>query len=410
MVKFLAILSLTAASVFPAAAAVTPGSLLIYYGWPSGINGTFEVTAAAAEFAAHDVVVLGDGLELDGHPDHANTVAILARIHATAATRVFGYVDLGVSTQNLSLAEIELRMDAWQAAGADGIFLDDFGYDFLVSRARQNAAVAAAHSRGLPVVANGWLPAQVFGSEPDATWNPEGAPTALGPDDYYLSESFLFAAGLYQDEAAWWNKALAVEVYHRQLGFGVLAVTTNDSGGAFDAAAFQYAWYGALLCGYEAVGWGEYLFAASSGSAPLRTPPAIDPGTAFRGSIQAQSPLYRRPTDAGWITLDTALHGGAFEPGWAAAPSAASGLQLSAAPNPFNPATTLSFTLDKPSRVSLEVFSLAGRRERQLLDGAPYGSGEHLLRFDAQGLASGTYLCRLTTAEGTQSRRLTLVR
>ncbi len=46
----------------PAGAGLAPGTLLIYYGWPSGINGTFAVAAAAAELARYDHVVLGDGL------------------------------------------------------------------------------------------------------------------------------------------------------------------------------------------------------------------------------------------------------------------------------------------------------------------------------------------------------------
>ena len=75
----LLILPLLLMASAPARAGVAPGDLLVYYGWPSGINGTFTVAGAAAEFAAYDLVVLGDGLEKATHPDHANTVAIMAQ-------------------------------------------------------------------------------------------------------------------------------------------------------------------------------------------------------------------------------------------------------------------------------------------------------------------------------------------
>ena len=60
-----------------------PGELLIYYAYPSMINGAATIDDAAAEFGLYDVAVIGDGLQ-DGpgdpnpHPDHANTVAIIA--------------------------------------------------------------------------------------------------------------------------------------------------------------------------------------------------------------------------------------------------------------------------------------------------------------------------------------------
>jgi len=397
-------------------AGVAPGSLLIYYGWPSGINGTFAVTAAAAEFAAYDDVVLGDGLELATHPDHANTVAIIAQVHATATTRVFGYIDLGVSTQNFTLAEIGLRVDAWQATGADGVFFDDFGYDFQVTRARQNAAVALAHARGLPVVANGWNPDDVFGAAIDPVANPDGAPTALGAGDFYLSESFQVAIGEYQDEAAWFAKAEAVAAYRAQLGFDVLAVTTNDAANAYDAAKFAYAWYSALLCGYASVGWGEHLFAATTGVAPYRERPAAAPGSGFLSGIFAESPVYRRATDQGWVIIDAASHSGDFTPGAAAADEAPGwDVQLGAAPNPFNPRTMISFELPEAASVTLRVHDAAGRQVRVLAVGSARAAGRHQTAWDGlddggRVLPAGVYVASIEAGGRRESVKLTLAK
>jgi uncharacterized protein (DUF1501 family) len=78
-------------------------------------------------------------------------------------------------------------------------------------------------------------------------------------------------------------------------------------------------------------------------------------------------------------------------------------------PNPFNPSTTIGFTLNRPEPVRLAVFDIQGRRLQTLVDGT-LAAGPHRVAFDAGRLPSGTYLYRLETSAGVQSRRMTLVR
>jgi hypothetical protein len=86
-----------------------------------------------------------------------------------------------------------------------------------------------------------------------------------------------------------------------------------------------------------------------------------------------------------------------------------------ARPNPFNPSTTISFTLATPDRATLAVYTVDGRLVRMLLDGS-LGAGTHSAAWDGTGgdgrpVASGTYLCRLRTTGGfDQSARMTLVK
>ncbi|MFO7655376.1 MAG: M1 family aminopeptidase [Candidatus Krumholzibacteriia bacterium] len=87
---------------------------------------------------------------------------------------------------------------------------------------------------------------------------------------------------------------------------------------------------------------------------------------------------------------------------------------LPAHPNPFNPRTTLGFDLSMPGPVRLDLFDLRGRRVRTLVDG-DRPAGRTLVEWDGRGrtgeeLSSGTYLARLTTAAGMQTRKLTLAR
>ncbi len=281
---------------------VAPAGLLIYYAHPSGINGTFSVNGASAVFSQYPFVVLGGGLEQVGHPDHANTVAIMNHA-ATADTKFFGYVDLGLSTSNFTAAEIHQRIDAWNVSGADGIFLDDYGYDFGVSRARQNDAVDYAHSVGLPVVANGFFINEVFGNQIEAEFNPGGVGTHLESTDYYLYESYQIRNGVFVDESTWRAKADALAAVRTTLPINVFAVTTNI-GASFDQNKLDYAYWSAALDGYTAVGWGEGSFSSNTASAPYRPRPATDPGTAFSSPIDGTSQLFTRDTDAGRIAVD----------------------------------------------------------------------------------------------------------
>ncbi|MCX6640284.1 MAG: SBBP repeat-containing protein [bacterium] len=66
-------------------------------------------------------------------------------------------------------------------------------------------------------------------------------------------------------------------------------------------------------------------------------------------------------------------------------------------PNPFNPATTIRFTLPEAGRVSLDVFDTNGRVVG-VQHVEPLQAGEHGITFDGSGLAAGVYVYRLTTS------------
>jgi hypothetical protein len=78
-------------------------------------------------------------------------------------------------------------------------------------------------------------------------------------------------------------------------------------------------------------------------------------------------------------------------------------------PNPFNPSTTIGFQIPQSGKVSLKVYDLLGREVATLVD-EELSSGIYSIPFDAQGLASGTYLYRLQTGTTVLSRKLTLIK
>ena len=84
-------------------------------------------------------------------------------------------------------------------------------------------------------------------------------------------------------------------------------------------------------------------------------------------------------------------------------------VDLSNSPNPFNPTTTLNFTLPENQNVRLAVYDLLGR-EVALLADAPYQAGAHTVTFDASNLPSGLYFAQLTTATESKLHRMMLLK
>jgi hypothetical protein len=78
-------------------------------------------------------------------------------------------------------------------------------------------------------------------------------------------------------------------------------------------------------------------------------------------------------------------------------------------PNPFNPATLISYQLPVARNVRLVVYDLLGR-EVAILVNERKAPGNYEVRFDAGGLASGVYLCRLTAGSFVQTQKMILVR
>jgi hypothetical protein len=78
-------------------------------------------------------------------------------------------------------------------------------------------------------------------------------------------------------------------------------------------------------------------------------------------------------------------------------------------PNPFNPTTTIVYSLSNREFVELSVFDLLGRKTATLASGVTE-PGEHRITFDAGGLPSGVYFYRLRTRDFEQTRKFVLLR
>ncbi len=84
-------------------------------------------------------------------------------------------------------------------------------------------------------------------------------------------------------------------------------------------------------------------------------------------------------------------------------------LALSNYPNPFNPTTTISFTVPTSSQVSVVVYNINGREVETLVDGF-FNAGVYEVDFDASRLASGIYFYKLTTGDQTETKKMLLLK
>ncbi|MBO6574165.1 MAG: DUF11 domain-containing protein [Rhodothermales bacterium] len=86
------------------------------------------------------------------------------------------------------------------------------------------------------------------------------------------------------------------------------------------------------------------------------------------------------------------------------------GFDLDAAyPNPFNPQTTVPFSLSEAAQVHLAVYDLLGREVAVLADGM-MTAGRHAVTFHAHGIPSGTYLVRMRAGSQVETNTVTLVK
>ena len=114
-------------------------------------------------------------------------------------------------------------------------------------------------------------------------------------------------------------------------------------------------------------------------------------------------------TSSGGLNLDYAIFN-IYEGGDIATEGLPEGWALgNAFPNPTAGTATIRFGLAEAADVRLDVFDVLGRRVTTLADG-PMTAGTHTARLDTGALASGTYVYRLTTPVGAETRRLTVIR
>ena len=82
---------------------------------------------------------------------------------------------------------------------------------------------------------------------------------------------------------------------------------------------------------------------------------------------------------------------------------------VTASPNPFNPTTDITFSLNEAGNISLVIYDVSGREISRLAEGY-YDSGSYKIGFNAEGKSSGIYFAVLKTSYGAKTAKLLLVK
>lgn len=85
-------------------------------------------------------------------------------------------------------------------------------------------------------------------------------------------------------------------------------------------------------------------------------------------------------------------------------------VELTNYPNPFNPATTVEFTLPEAEDVSISVYNSIGQEVEQLVVDEQMDAGTHQLQLDGSNLSSGVYLLRFQAGNEQLTRQVTLIK
>ncbi len=346
--------------------------------------------------------------------DNGRGVAIDGSGNAVVTGSFFGAVTFGSGTHEVTLTSIGGKDMFVVRYAADGTLIsaasgggNQYVYGYGV----------ATDASGDAVVTGGFLGTATFGSGgPSAvTLMSAGANDAFvaryAPDGTLISAVRAGGAGddISLGVATDGTGNAVVTGYFNgtaTFGNGADAVAVASAGG-YDVFVSRYAPDGTVLSVVSAGGpsddFGYGVATDGSGNAVVT---GYFTSTASFGSGAAAVTL----TSAGAIDMFLARYAFPVKTavvGGAAAPAAFR--LIGAAPNPFNPTTTIRFDLPTAASVTATVYDLLGRPVRTL--GGSFAAGpSQSLAFDAAGLPSGVYLVRLSTGTQTATVRVMLAK
>lgn len=85
-------------------------------------------------------------------------------------------------------------------------------------------------------------------------------------------------------------------------------------------------------------------------------------------------------------------------------------LNISTSPNPFNPATKISYTIPEDDKVSIKVIDMLGRTIATLVNNEFKRSGSYQISFEGQSYPSGVYFLKFIVGEYTTLHKLILLK
>ena len=78
-------------------------------------------------------------------------------------------------------------------------------------------------------------------------------------------------------------------------------------------------------------------------------------------------------------------------------------------PNPFNPTTSMSFTIPEAKHVNVEIYNVAGQKVDTVVNDF-MGAGTHSVVWDASGFSNGVYFYTVKSGDFSQTMKMTLLK
>jgi len=182
---------------------------------------------------------------------------------------------------------------------------------------------------------------------------------------------------------------------------------------AYDAGAVSFG-----LFTPDGTGLGYFQYAGET-AGWKRSTKLIDAGTAFDGlypdNRQAGGSHYEGWVDKGEETNGTYFIGhdsitGIITDVVAVEDAAPGAFEVSQnVPNPFNPTTTINFSLAEAGNMTVEVFNIAGQKVDTLVNGY-MDSGKHSVVWDASSVSAGVYFYTVKSGDFSKTMKMTLLK
>lgn len=269
----------------------------------------------------------------------------------------------------------------------------------------------------------------VFDHDITVTWS-VNMTNATDPDSNAANASNLFRPGIDTVFVRWDGELLAVTQGQNMWGGDALELTDPDGDMIYSGSytikvspKFTHGWYQlGYIIAYSTNEAGIYITNGGGTERGRRYmqyihPVRISPGSPF--PVTEWPTSFNLPT-VPWRDTDLFVE---WPPPDLTQPMAVSdrdlGLALDYAlepnyPNPFNPSTTINYTMAKGARVSIKIYNVAGQLVATLID-TYQPQGHHFVTWfgkDASGkdVTSGMYLVKMVTGNFTQVNKMMLLR
>ena len=156
----------------------------------------------------------------------------------------------------------------------------------------------------------------------------------------------------------------------------------------------------------DGTGLGFYSFAGETAAMKLGVN-FLDSGTAFDGIYTDNSSA--EEDKQGWFFIGHDSIKGVITNAVTVEEDAAAFSVAQNAPNPFNPTTTIGFTLTEASNVSIDVFNVAGQKIDTIANEF-MNAGSHSVTWDASAFSAGVYFYTVKAGDYSRTMKMTLLK